>query len=236
MGNDPPRKRLNAGCNFFAPLGSWTRIDRADTLHPRRLGHAHEQILIGDDREPAAHDLQQLAGSEQEIRVGRTAVTLVARRESLVDQHPAGRERRQQVRKQRAMQVICNDDPGEGPARIRPGGGFQVGTPCGDPRYPGQPCQPGWRRGRLPRPDGRGPRSSGRDALRPWRRPARRPPREPVRPSGTPRRMAHRNEDGRERRSWPDYMQSGEQLKSYGHEGHKGHDRKTARKRTRRNT
>ena len=75
------------------------RMDCTDTLDHRRLGFRNELILESDYLQPAADHLLQLAGRQQECRVGWPAVTLVACGEGFVDQRPIGRQSRQEMGK-----------------------------------------------------------------------------------------------------------------------------------------
>jgi hypothetical protein len=66
-------------------------------------------------------EVQQLAGAEQEVGVARLAETLVANAKGLVDQHATWPEGASQARKERAMEVVGDDDAVELPPRQRPG-------------------------------------------------------------------------------------------------------------------
>ena len=79
-------------------------------------------------------ELEQFAGAEQEVGVARLAEALVADAEGLVDQHAARRQGAGQVRKQRTMQIVGDDDAverasAEGPGRaILQVGGDDLGV------------------------------------------------------------------------------------------------------------
>ena len=75
-----------------------------------RSGVAHMPLLERDGDEPAGDTLQQLAGLEQKIRIRRPAVGLVAAGEGLVEQHAVVGQRREQLRQQRPMQIVDDDD------------------------------------------------------------------------------------------------------------------------------
>src|SRR3954471_23773643 len=60
-----------------------------DALDPRGFGTLEMDVLVGDHLELAAHGVEELAFAQQKIGAGRLAVTFVADRECLVQQHPA---------------------------------------------------------------------------------------------------------------------------------------------------
>ena len=102
-------------------------------------------------------------GFEEKRRVGRPAEAFVPCRKCFVDQRPRRRQRRQQVREERPVQVVGDDDAGKPLARKRPGAlsrsaqsAVTPGTPVSRAGAPG--------RGRPPRRNGRAPRSSARGA------------------------------------------------------------------------
>ena len=64
-----------------------------DALDHRHLRLADHARLVGRHREPAAHQLEQLAVLQQELGLARPAEALVAFHEGLVEQHAARRER-----------------------------------------------------------------------------------------------------------------------------------------------
>ena len=88
-------------------------------------------------------DIQQLPRVEEERRIGRPAVALVAGREGLVDQDAPWRQGREQVLEQRAVQIVDHYDPGELPGRVWPGPALQVGAAGGNARHAGQPRKHG---------------------------------------------------------------------------------------------
>src|SRR5262249_31501796 len=63
---------------------------------------------------------QQLSGLEEKIRIARPPVALVSAGEGLVDQDPSRAQRRDEMRKERAVKVICNHHAVELPGRKRP--------------------------------------------------------------------------------------------------------------------
>src|SRR5262249_51165802 len=90
----------------------------AQALHHGRPGILDEAILVGDHPEPAAGGkLEQLSRPQQEIGIRGPAVTLVACGKRFVNQHAACGERREQMRKQRTVQVVGYHDTGEALAR-----------------------------------------------------------------------------------------------------------------------
>ncbi len=69
------------------------------------------------------------------------AETLVAGCERFVNKHAAIRECGQQGRKQRAMQIVGNDDCVKVPAGIRPWPVFEIGDTRSHAGYAGKPAQ-----------------------------------------------------------------------------------------------
>ena len=77
--------------------------------------------LVGGDGEAAAHQLEQFAVLQQELRLARPPEALVAFHEGLVEQHAARRERAEQRGEERAMQVVGDDHGAERAAGQGPG-------------------------------------------------------------------------------------------------------------------
>ncbi len=105
------------------PLGS----DGGQALHDAWLiAGPYDALLEGDHGQSSSHELVQLPWLQQEGRIRRPAVGLVARAESLVQEGAVGRERVEQGCEQWAMQVVRHDDRVEPPARERPLACFEV--------------------------------------------------------------------------------------------------------------
>lgn len=103
-------------------------VHAGDPLAHRRRRSGVEAVLVGDDVKAGAVEFQQLPGPEQKVRVARPAIVGIARRESFVQQNPAGRQARQIGKRVRAVQIIGDEDRIEGARRERPGAsGFEVG-------------------------------------------------------------------------------------------------------------
>ena len=114
------------------PRPRWPRpgplwADRRETLHDRRPVGADFALLEGDDGQSTADDVQQFAAAEQEVGIRRPAEAFVPRRKRLVEQHAVVSQRRQQMWKQRTMQVVGDDDRVESRIAERPGTGFEIG-------------------------------------------------------------------------------------------------------------
>ena len=71
---------------------------RADALPDRGSGVRGIAVLVGDDLQLAPHHVDQLARPQQEVRVARRAVGLVADGEGLVQQHAVRADRVDDVR------------------------------------------------------------------------------------------------------------------------------------------
>src|SRR5690349_11515659 len=82
----------------------------ADALDYGGLGLLDEPILVRDDAQATTHRVPQFPWLQQEIRVRRTAIALIAERKCLVDQQTLGRQGGQQMRKQGPVKVIRHDD------------------------------------------------------------------------------------------------------------------------------
>jgi hypothetical protein len=89
-----------------------------DGSRSRFLNH---DVFVRDDAELSAYDLEQLPGGEQELWAGRPPVALVAGGERLVDERAARSHDRQQIRKDRTVQVVRHDHGGEASMREREG-------------------------------------------------------------------------------------------------------------------
>ncbi len=99
----------------YAEVGSGGGQARARPTAARRCTTAGRvavdaPLLERDDRQPLARAIEQLALAQQERRIRRAAERFVAARERLVEQRAVGRECGEQLRKQRAMQVVDDDD------------------------------------------------------------------------------------------------------------------------------
>src|SRR5574341_2235896 len=80
-GWQPPRlnkSRWQSPIRHGTCLLRYRRICSADPLDSRRPGIGYLDVLVGDDSQPAADDFQQLAGLQEERRIGRPAIALVA--------------------------------------------------------------------------------------------------------------------------------------------------------------
>ena len=78
---------------------------RLPALHHRPCSNATTVIAGGSEA-----TRQELVAAQQEVGIGRPAVRLVAHRKRLVEQHAVGRERGAQVREERPVQVVDDDD------------------------------------------------------------------------------------------------------------------------------
>ena len=96
------------------------------------------QILVGDHLQPAAGEIEQFTGLEQEVGIGGAAVTLVAGRKGLVNQHAAIRQRLQQAWQERLVQIIGDDYRVKLTAGIRPWSMLEVGVAGCDARNIGK--------------------------------------------------------------------------------------------------
>src|SRR6185312_5310634 len=97
-----------------SPRPSWrparSRPNSGDPLDYGRARLGDLALLERGDVEPLA-DLAELARLQQKVGVARPAEPFVADRERLVDQHPARRQRTDDIRQDRPEQIIGHDDP-----------------------------------------------------------------------------------------------------------------------------
>ena len=84
--------------------------DGSHALHDRFAALVGAPLLEGDHGEMRLRKVEQFARAQQEVRPGRMTEALVAERERFVEQHAVVANGRQQMREERAMQVIGNDD------------------------------------------------------------------------------------------------------------------------------
>ena len=111
---------------------------RREPLHDRRPLEGDASLLERDDREPRARHVEQLAVAQQELRVRRPAEALVAGRERFVQQRAVVVKLREQMREQRPMQIVGDDDRIERLAREWPRARFQIGLARLDSRLAGE--------------------------------------------------------------------------------------------------
>src|SRR5512142_2220126 len=122
----PRRPPRTAASNDTIRQRGWpgTRAaDRGNPLHDRRTLALDQSLLECDEREPVAHDVGELPGCEEERGIRRASKPFVPGGERFVEQRAVGGERREEVREQRTVQVIGDDDriehfAGKGPWRI----------------------------------------------------------------------------------------------------------------------
>ena len=79
---------------------------RANPLHVSVSRRRDEAVFVADYTQLPLHCAEQLTWQQQECRVGRFPDSFVSDGKSFVDQAPTRRNRRQQLRPQRPMQVI----------------------------------------------------------------------------------------------------------------------------------
>ncbi|MGF6303956.1 hypothetical protein OKW42_007309 [Paraburkholderia sp. WC7.3d] len=167
--------------------------NRADALNVGRTRLGEKSVLKRDHPQLAPHGVEQFAWREQKRRIGGLADAFVSLREGLVNQYAAGRERAQQLRKERPMQVVGDDDGSElFIASQWPRRTFEIGYDRRDERRVAQKIERS--RVAIDRGDGMAERrkKNARAARRPMRR---RAPRRPVRsgaPSDAPSATVHR--------------------------------------------
>ena len=99
------------------------------------------QVFVCENAQFPARPCEQFARSQQEIGIGRPAEALVAERERFIYERAVFRQRRQDMRKQRPIQIVGNDDAGKAPAFERPRRMFQVGKLNADTGNTGQCCK-----------------------------------------------------------------------------------------------
>src|SRR5437763_6964394 len=87
---------------------------RAEALDHRRLRTLDISLLEGDGHE-RAEGAQQLARLQEECGIRGPAVLLVAGHERFIDEHAVFSERRLELRQERPVQIVRDDDGGEAP-------------------------------------------------------------------------------------------------------------------------
>ncbi len=83
---------------------------RRDALDDGWFGALDDALLERDDAKRGPENREQLAGTEEKFRVARPAEALVSDREGLVNENAPWRERGDQRREQRAVQIVGDDD------------------------------------------------------------------------------------------------------------------------------
>src|SRR5487761_85854 len=90
--------------------GDYTAFYRRQTLNCGGPRLADDVLLEGQHRQMRRERLDQLVGPQQEVRIARLAEAFVAEHEGFVEQHARRRERRHQIGKGRAVEIIGHDD------------------------------------------------------------------------------------------------------------------------------
>lgn len=88
-----------------------------DALHHARW-IIEAQMLVGNDHEPPGHRVEQFAGAQQVIGIGRASEALVSESEGLVDQHAIARDGRDDIGKNRPPEIVRDDDASKGLAGV----------------------------------------------------------------------------------------------------------------------
>ena len=84
--------------------------ERGQSLHDSRRFRFDTTLFERNDDQRTTDDGEELALGQKEVRIRGLAVCLVATRKRLVNQHAIIGERPQETWKQRAMQVMRDDD------------------------------------------------------------------------------------------------------------------------------
>jgi hypothetical protein len=100
---------------------------RTNALNHRWLGERNLHILERNHSHPASDPFQQFAGPQQEFRIRRFSKALISRGESFVNEQALRRQRVDDARKQRPVQVIRDNDRVELATRKRPAPSLEVG-------------------------------------------------------------------------------------------------------------
>ena len=94
---------------------------RAKTLNQCGFRPLDTALLERNEAQHPGKGLEQLARTQQKLRVGRFSKAFVPRGEGFIDENAAIRERPGERRKQRPVQVVDHDYRREAPVRQGPG-------------------------------------------------------------------------------------------------------------------